>query len=350
MRCDNSNTAHAANGHLTDDELLLAGSVEEPGRADDDERGRHFRECPVCRARYARIDAILREGGEALLDGIDRRERVAPAFQRERLVAALNEAQRQKPQLAPAGQAWAWPWAWGSPSFNLLSACSAAAIALVLVGFVLPWKGPHVRARDTQVLSLPGGLPAGPPARLPAGLSAGLPAASLTPGAASRLTSRELCVGQLASPVVTEDVRRAVLRAYAMEDIPSEQYELDALITPELGGTTGIHNLWPQRYDTPVWHARVKDVLEHRLAEDVCAGRVDLARAQREISTDWIAAYQRYFHTNTPLQAHLEHIKEDVELEFAGPRSPRVGAYAASLAAMSLHMRTPAWTSADGGN
>jgi hypothetical protein len=121
-----------------------------------------------------------------------------------------------------------------------------------------------------------------------------------------------------------------------MEDVPSEQYELDALITPELGGTTGIHNLWPQRYDTPVWHARVKDVLERRLAEDVCAGRIDLARAQREISADWIAAYQRYFHTNTPLQAHLEHIKEDVELEFAGPRSPRVGAYAVSLAAMSL--------------
>jgi hypothetical protein len=33
----------------------------------------------------------------------------------------------------------------------------------------------------------------------------------------------------------------------------------------------------------------------------VCAGEVDLATAQRDIATDWIAAYKKYFHTDRPL-------------------------------------------------
>jgi hypothetical protein len=33
----------------------------------------------------------------------------------------------------------------------------------------------------------------------------------------------------------------------------------------------------------------------------VCAGKVDLPTAQNDIATDWIAAYKKYFHTDTPL-------------------------------------------------
>jgi hypothetical protein len=32
----------------------------------------------------------------------------------------------------------------------------------------------------------------------------------------------------------------------------------------------------------------------------VCAGKVDLSTAQSEIATDWIAAYKKYFRTDTP--------------------------------------------------
>ncbi len=38
----------------------------------------------------------------------------------------------------------------------------------------------------------------------------------------------------------------------------------------------------------------MKDKLEDRLHALVCAGKVPLAVAQREIATDWIAAYQKY--------------------------------------------------------
>jgi hypothetical protein len=46
----------------------------------------------------------------------------------------------------------------------------------------------------------------------------------------------------------------------------------------------------------------VKDALEDRLRELVCSGKVDLASAQRDISSDWIAAYRKYFHTDKPLE------------------------------------------------
>ena len=36
----------------------------------------------------------------------------------------------------------------------------------------------------------------------------------------------------------------------------------------------------------------------------VCGGELDLSTAQRDIATDWIAAYKKYFHTNRPLTLH----------------------------------------------
>jgi hypothetical protein len=33
----------------------------------------------------------------------------------------------------------------------------------------------------------------------------------------------------------------------------------------------------------------------------VCAGTLDLATAQHDIATDWIAAYKKYFHTDKPM-------------------------------------------------
>ena len=42
-------------------------------------------------------------------------------------------------------------------------------------------------------------------------------------------------------------------------------------------------------------------MLEERLHTLVCSGQVDLATAQRELATDWIGAYKKYFHTARPL-------------------------------------------------
>jgi hypothetical protein len=33
----------------------------------------------------------------------------------------------------------------------------------------------------------------------------------------------------------------------------------------------------------------------------VCSGNLDLRTAQRDIATDWIAAYKKYFHSESPI-------------------------------------------------
>jgi hypothetical protein len=59
------------------------------------------------------------------------------------------------------------------------------------------------------------------------------------------------------------------------------------------------------------WNAHVKDVMEEHLHKMVCAGKLDLATAQRDIATDWIAAYKRYFHTETPLSVRSALIQSE---------------------------------------
>jgi len=73
-----------------------------------------------------------------------------------------------------------------------------------------------------------------------------------------------------------------------------QHFEVDHLISLELGGSNALGNLWPQSYDTRPLNARVKDALEDRLHALVCAGRVPLAVAQAAIARDWVGAYARW--------------------------------------------------------
>lgn len=86
-----------------------------------------------------------------------------------------------------------------------------------------------------------------------------------------------------------------------MPESRGSEYEVDFLITPGLGGAEDVRNLWLEPYSSTVWNAHVKDALEDRLHELVCSGNLDLATAQHEIATDWIAAYKKYFHTEIPV-------------------------------------------------
>jgi hypothetical protein len=102
--------------------------------------------------------------------------------------------------------------------------------------------------------------------------------------------------------VVPVSLKRKVFELYGVTPPRPDAYEVDYLITPELGGATDIRNLWPEPYQDTVWNAHVKDQLEDRLHRMVCSGDVDLATAQRDISTDWIAAYRKYFHADRPVE------------------------------------------------
>jgi len=110
----------------------------------------------------------------------------------------------------------------------------------------------------------------------------------------------------MAHEEVVEEVppflRMQVLREYGIANARPQEYEIDYLIAPGLGGTEDIHNLWPEPYNSRTWNAHVKDSLEERLHQLVCAGELDLSTAKRDIATDWIAAYKKYFHSDRPLE------------------------------------------------
>jgi hypothetical protein len=97
---------------------------------------------------------------------------------------------------------------------------------------------------------------------------------------------------------VSTTLEQQVFKEYGIAGAVPADYEIDYLISPGLGGSDDIRNLWPEpRYDTQ-WSSYVKDQLEDHLHAMVCGGKVNLAAAQRDIAQDWIAAYKKYFHTN----------------------------------------------------
>ena len=129
-----------------------------------------------------------------------------------------------------------------------------------------------------------------------------VPNPNLTPGATVRLSQSELCSeiseNNKAVPVA---LQRRVFDEYGIRTAEPRAYEVDYLITPALGGADDIRNLWPESSSATVWNAQVKDALEAHLRNLVCRGDVDLATAQREIATNWIEAYKKYFHTDRPV-------------------------------------------------
>jgi hypothetical protein len=98
---------------------------------------------------------------------------------------------------------------------------------------------------------------------------------------------------------VNPSLEQAVFNEYSVPAASKKDYALDYLISPALGGTDKIQNLWPQPYSS-TWNAQMKDRLENHLHELVCQGKVQLATAQNDTASDWIAVYKRYFQTGTP--------------------------------------------------
>ena len=125
--------------------------------------------------------------------------------------------------------------------------------------------------------------------------SAYLPDSNLTPGDTLDVTTDDICVSGYSQKVrnVPQSVKDQAYAEYGITSHEPGAYEVDHLISLELGGSNALKNLWPESY-TGDWNAHVKDKLENRLHKLVCDGSVDLKTAQHEIATDWVAAYQKY--------------------------------------------------------
>jgi hypothetical protein len=127
------------------------------------------------------------------------------------------------------------------------------------------------------------------------------PRFAITPGETRPITLQEVCdysKAEVISRDIPLDMQQKVYAAYGIKYPQANQFEVDYLITPDLGGTESIRNLWPQPYSVR-WNAHVKDKLEERLHELVCGGKLGLATAQHDIAVDWIAAYKKYVGSHT---------------------------------------------------
>lgn len=123
----------------------------------------------------------------------------------------------------------------------------------------------------------------------------GLPDSACTPGAVfPDVTTQQICQSGYSSSVrnVPEDEKNQVYAEYGIASHTAGQYEVDHLISLELGGSNDISNLWPEAAQpTPGFHE--KDKVENYLHSQVCSGQISLAQAQQEIARDWLSVYNQ---------------------------------------------------------
>lgn len=144
--------------------------------------------------------------------------------------------------------------------------------------------------------------PSMPPPQNEGDLAQFLPNPQITPGDALDVTPQDFCTPGYSKKVrnVPQAVKEQAYRNYGITHREPGEYEVDHLISLELGGSNSIKNLWPESFKTHPWNAHVKDQLENKLHELICDGKLDMKTAQQEIATDWIAAYKKYV-SPTPL-------------------------------------------------
>lgn len=107
------------------------------------------------------------------------------------------------------------------------------------------------------------------------------------------VTKEQVCTPGYASSVrnVPQSEKNKVYAEYGITSHTTGQYEVDHLVSLELGGSNDISNLWPEAANPkPGFHE--KDKVENYLNSQVCSGAISLQQAQVEIATNWLAAYQ----------------------------------------------------------
>jgi hypothetical protein len=122
-----------------------------------------------------------------------------------------------------------------------------------------------------------------------------LPDSACTPGAIIATATRaDICASGYARSVrdVTEAEKEQVYAEYDIKSHRTGEYEVDHLVSLEIGGSNDIANLWPQPANPrPGFHE--KDQVENYLHDQVCSGALPLAQAQEQIATNWLAVYEK---------------------------------------------------------
>lgn len=257
-------------GHPSDlDLIMLADGELRPRRAD--EIRAHLASCWSCRVRMKELD-------DAIADFVRAQRSTQSSAEGPRALLLARLAELDDPPQSRWHRRLAW--------------MSLAAAFVVMLAITIALCEPIPRTRSASESRL-------------------RPDPGLTPGSVVLSSARDVCAGGRVNQagVIPVALGQTVFQAYGIRSPKPRAYELDYLIPPELGGSSDIRNFWPQPY-SPEWNARLKDALEDRLHDLVCAGEVSLATAQHEIATDWITAYKKYFQTDTPHAAHYAFAKD----------------------------------------
>ncbi len=116
-----------------------------------------------------------------------------------------------------------------------------------------------------------------------------LPDPACTAGAVFPVATSTICTTGYTTQVrdVPLSLKKQVFAEYGIDYSLHSNYEVDHLISLELGGSNDISNLWPESYLIDSG-SHTKDGFENYLHNKVCKGIISLAEAQREISTDWL--------------------------------------------------------------
>jgi hypothetical protein len=267
--------------HLSDRDLLLWADGElSPQRAAGIRR--HLSACWTCRTRMAELEHAIADFVQCYRRELDAR---LPSAEGPRALLKARLAERTASSGAGRN-------IWLTRMRPVRAASVLAAFVLLTGVAIRLSRHGNVRsqARETYMVANLGEIPD----------------TNLTPGATNPIGIWDVCSANVSTndPAVPDPLKREVLKEYGLNEVAANGYEIDYLVTPQLGGAANIRNLWPQPSRNTVWNARVKDALEDRLHYLVCSGQVNLATAQREISQDWVAAYKKYFRTKEPLQEH----------------------------------------------
>jgi hypothetical protein len=147
-------------------------------------------------------------------------------------------------------------------------------------------------------------LPAFPVTASSCKVNGPFPDTTCSPGAILPVTATQVCVSGYSKSVrnVSTKTKNAVFAEYGITSHPTGAYEVDHLISLELGGSNDIKNLFPEAAE-PKPGFQEKDKVENYLHSQVCKGTISLATAQKQIATNWLAVYKTIAKATTATSA-----------------------------------------------
>lgn len=116
-----------------------------------------------------------------------------------------------------------------------------------------------------------------------------LPDEACTPGAIfPTVVTEEICVPGYSRKArkVSSSQKERIYAAYGIKTHTVGEYNIDHLISLQLGGSNEDANLWPEAAEPrPGYHEKIK--VENFLHAALCKGDITLSEAQRLVSQHW---------------------------------------------------------------